>query len=130
MVELYRSMKVAADGLPEPGPSARTLGVRPGRDVSALADTEMVQPGSGGLSVTPDDPMRLPDYRRPKSLGGRGQDPVWMISDADLSADLMWRADPNKPADHGFIEPNRTMALQEYQDALANTRSRWQLVCS
>jgi len=39
-------------------PTARTLGVRPGLeegDVPAVLDADVLEPGQGGLSVTPDD---------------------------------------------------------------------------
>jgi hypothetical protein len=35
------------------------LGVRPGIDVPAAKPADMVQPGEGGLSVSPDDPTNL-----------------------------------------------------------------------
>ena len=77
-------MKVAADGKPEVGPSARTLGVRPGdlaphNDVEAIRPTDPVGPGQGGLSVAPYDPLGLPRARRPIQLGGVGRDPVWVL---------------------------------------------------
>lgn len=68
----------------------------------------------------------LPRHRRPQSLGGVGQDPVWFIDREDLGSDLRFRQDS---ANHGLIEPVRTTTLQGVQDALAATRSRWQLFC-
>jgi hypothetical protein len=43
------------------------------------ADPSAGRPGttrSGGLSVSPDDPLSLPYFRRPSELGGMGQGPV------------------------------------------------------
>jgi hypothetical protein len=129
-VRLYRTMREAADGLPVVGPSPRTLGVRPGSfpnpDVPAVQPDDLVQPGDGGLSVAPDDPMYLPYFRRPPSLGGKGSDPVWYIELDELGLDLSFR---QHKTTHGLIEPSRPMTLREFQDALARTRNRWQLAC-
>lgn len=123
-------MKEDVDGLPTVGPSGRMLGVRPGGaptpDVLALRPADLVPPGQGGMSVAPGDPALLLRHRRPPSLGGTGQDPVWYIEVDDLGPDLVFRQDR---VTHGLIEPSRPMALQEFQDALAATRSRWRLHC-
>lgn len=129
MPRLYRGMKADPNGLPAIGPSARTLGVRPGIDVPAVRPSDSVSPGQDGLSVTPDDPMQLPLIRRPAAFGGTGRDPVWMIDEADLGTDLVYRSDPNRAA-HGFIEPSRMMTLDEYQRALAATQPRWGIVAA
>lgn len=110
--------------MPQLGASARCLGVRPGIDVPATMPHDMVQTGQGGLSVSPDDPMNLPVYRRPAPFQGTGKDPVWMIEDAKLGSDLIYRVDPRK-AGHGFIEPALPMMLHEYQNALKATQTWW-----
>ncbi len=129
-MRLFRSMKEASDGLPTVGPSGRMLGVRPGTtptpDVLAVQATDLVMPDQGGMSVAPDDAMHLLKHRRPSSLGGTGQDPVWYIEGSELGPDLRFRQDRRT---HGVIEPAQPMTLQEYQVALAGTRSRWQLYC-
>jgi hypothetical protein len=127
MPRLYRAMREATVGVPETGPSARTLGVRPGIDVSATASDEMVLPGQGGISVSPDDPLNLPSFRRPPNFQGTGRDPVFAIDVGQLGPDLRYRPDPNKPK-HGFIEPARPMTLDKYQQAVAATQSRWEKV--
>lgn len=71
---LYRSMKVADDGLLQLGRSARTLGVRPQTDIP-VDEHGIVRGGAGGMSVAPDSPMRLPAHRRPRALAGTGKDP-------------------------------------------------------
>lgn len=125
-MKLYRAMKAATDGLPEVGPSARALGVRPAdrapnNDVPAADPTDTVSPGHG-MSVAPHDPANLPVLRRPVALGGRGTDTVWELDVADLGPDLRFNQDATA---HGLIEPARDMALAEYQAALAATRDRW-----
>lgn len=114
-------------GFPQLGASARTLGARAGIDVPAVRPNDLVQVGQGGMSVSPDDPMNLPAYRRPAEFGGTGNDPVWSIDDIDLGGELVYRQDPRK-AGHGFLEPARLMTLAEYQLALELTRPLWRKV--
>lgn len=125
MVRLFRAMREDQHGLPEIGATARSLGVRPGTDVLAILANEIVRPGSGGLSVSPHYASNLPYFRRPQQLGGTGKDPVWMIDDDRLGSDLVYRPDP-KNTSHGFIEPNRSMTLSAFQQALAATQPLWQ----
>jgi hypothetical protein len=127
MTELFRGMKEGANGLPEIGESSRTLGVRPGFDLPAFDPSHVVQPGQGGMSVSPDDPLSLPYFRRPPALGGVSKDPVWRIREADLGPDLHYRPDPARTG-HGFVEPIRSMTLGEYQQALAQTQGLWQKI--
>src|SRR4051794_36892495 len=101
-MKIYRSMKAAADGLPEVGASARTLGIRPGVDVPAKTPTDSTGPGDGGMSVAPDDPMHLARIRRPAAFGGTGIDPVWYIEVDDLGPGLGVR--PDSPT-HAVVEP-------------------------
>jgi hypothetical protein len=122
---LFRSMKENREGFSEIGPSTRTLGVRPGIDVPARISTDIVRPDQGGLSVSPDDPINLPYFRRPAEFDGSGKDPVWSILDDELGTVLSYRPDSESPNTHGLIEPSRPMTLKEYQEALANTQTRW-----
>ena len=124
---LLRGMKEANDGLPVVAPTARTLGARPLIDIP-IDQNGMVWPGTGGISVTPNDPKKLPRHRRPRSLGGRGKDPVWGIPSSNLGAKLVYRADPKNPTGHGFIEPAYPMTFNEYQCALTKTRATWLLM--
>jgi len=78
------------------------------------------------MSVSPDQPAHLPDFRRPPELGGTGRDLVWFIHDHDLEHELRYRPDPDSPNTHGFIEPAFPMTLQVYQKALENSQGRWQ----
>jgi hypothetical protein len=127
MPRLYRAMKEDGQGLPEIGEGARYLGIRPGKDVPVVLPNELVHPGQGGMSVSPDDPANLPYYRRPPEFGGTGRDPVWVIDEGDLGPDLCYRPDPDNPG-HGFIEPTRTMTKDAYEQALQATQRLWQKV--
>jgi hypothetical protein len=100
MPRLYRAMKEDPQGMPQLGASARALGVRPGIDVPATLASDMVQSGQGGLSVSSDDPMKLPVYRRPNTFHGTGKDPVWVIDDADLGSNLPGRSAEGRPRIH------------------------------
>lgn len=128
MRQVYRAMREATDGLPELGRSARFLGIRPGDqsppDVPAIAPTDRVGPGDGGLSVAPDDPTRLPRHRRPTSLGGTGTDPVWVLDVADLPPDLSARQDSRT---HAVVEAASQMSLADFEAAIAGTRVKWKL---
>ncbi len=74
------------------------------------------------MSVVPDNPMDLPDHRRPPRFGGTGKDPLWGIDTAALGVDVIFRQD--KPT-HGLLEPVREMSLGEFQQALADLASKW-----
>jgi hypothetical protein len=43
-----------------------------------------------------------------------------------VAARLVLRPDPDRPAEHGFVEPDRKMSLAEYEAALGATRDQWQ----
>ncbi len=125
---LYRSMKPDTSGGPKIGPSARTLGVRPGAQGDIPVEGDVVKPNTGGMSVTPDDPMGLPSFRRPPGMGGTGKDPVYCISEECLGQSLRYRPDPHRPNEHGFIEPSKPMTLEDFQKALADTVRSWKKV--
>jgi len=59
MTQLFRAMKENDTGSCEVGESARASGVRPGVDVPAVGPNDLVLPGQGGLSVSPDDPLKI-----------------------------------------------------------------------
>jgi RHS repeat-associated protein len=128
---LYRGMKPGDGGLPQLGPSAKTLGVRiktrniPG-DIP-VDEAGMVKPGTGGMSVNT-SPTGMPEYRRPPAFGGTAKDlDMFCIQNCDLGAPLGHRPDPTLPG-HGFLEPAYPMSLADYQAALAATLSRWGIV--
>jgi len=123
---LFRGMQRDVDGGPVAGESARKLGARHGIDIEPDEDS-LVQPASGGMSVSPGSPANLPRHRRPPEWGGSGLDSLWAISSSKLGERLVYRPDPDQPEVHGFIEPSEGMTFAEYQAALAGTRSDWVL---
>lgn len=72
--------------------------------------------------------MTLLAHRRPPEFGGIGRDPIFEIDFVELGPDLRWRADPEGPSGHGFVEPVRRMGFTEDQGALWATRPRWRQV--
>ena len=126
MANLFRSMSADRDGLPLVSGTAKGLGVRVNDDDPEIPYDEegIVEPGTGGMSVTIDDPMRLPPWRRPPSFGGDSNVPLWVLDEDSLPEYLACRRDETDPY-HGLIEPARTMELADYQTALAETRSLW-----
>ncbi len=38
---------------------------------------------------------------------------------------LIYRPDPGRPCEHGFVEPDRVMSLEEYRRLLHGTRESW-----
>jgi hypothetical protein len=124
---LFRAMRKGEEGFPSCGSGSSQLGVRPGADIPNGPD-ELVHPGTGGMSVTPDDPARLPPHVRPRWLGGQGKLPVFQLEFAALAPPLGVRLDPKHPERHAFVEPVSTMALNEYQAALCSTQALWREV--
>jgi RHS repeat-associated protein len=121
--DIFRSMKRGVAG-PEVGPTARTLGARPGVDIPVDAAGRMT-PSTGGMSVSPGGPHNLPSHRRPAQLGGTGKDPVWCTGTCSLPEGLTYRPDPSNPTGHGFVEPSRPMTFNEYEQLLESTQTLW-----
>jgi hypothetical protein len=121
---LYRSMKATSSGVPECGPTARTLGARIPRDIEPDQGCR-VHFGTGGMSVSPDDPMYLPPHRRPPPLCGYGKDLVFGIAASRLGADLGFRRDPQDLQHHGFVEPAFVVLVDAYQRSLCATAEEW-----
>lgn len=79
---LFRAMKQDSAGQPVCADTARGLGARvPPADPADIVPDRGgdVHPETGGMSVTPGDPMGLPVHRRPPELQGWGKDPVFEI---------------------------------------------------
>ena len=79
---------------------------------------------SGGMSVTLDDPFEIPPHRRPASLGGDGDWPLWRILSDDLPERLATRNDRDF---HGLVEPSQQMSADEYVQSLESTQPKWDL---
>lgn len=104
--------------------TARGLGVRVGgsdADVPVGADGN-IAPGTGGMSVAPDDPLFLPQHRRPRSLGGTGKDPVWRLFQHSLPLTLIFVAEREE---HGVIGSAIVATPSQFRDALASTAPDW-----
>ena len=123
-------MRVDPDGQPCLGRSARTLGVRvagPHGDVRP-DDAGRVHPGAGGMSVTVDDPARMPVIRRPYWVGnGTSEDPLFQLEKTHLTSPLGLRIDRGA---HALVEPALPLALETYETSLAETRPRWRAVAA
>lgn len=118
---LYRGMRAEVDGKPECGSTHRTLGVLVPDDIAPDAQGR-VHPGTGGMSVAPDDPMHLQPHRRPRALLGTGPDPVFVIDVSEIGATLAARQD--RPG-HALVEPSAPVELASYVLALHRTRLSW-----
>lgn len=121
-VKLYRVMKVDADGKPLIGSGSMMLGVRPTDpaqpnrrpDVPAVAGTDIVQPGDGGMSC----------YSDPAAITIQlGKLVLWSIDSNDLPPELIPQ-DAGVP--HYHVEPNQGVSLDRLQALLAGTRDLWQ----
>ncbi|GAB4453841.1 MAG: hypothetical protein OHK0029_07440 [Armatimonadaceae bacterium] len=111
----------------------------PPESADILPDEQgIVYPDSGGMSVFPSlhtlPPHRIPKRLRHLAPEARGSDTfsVWSMdegafTDGKLTEKLALRPDPTAPAEHGFVEPGTEMALIEYRQALAETRSLWKV---
>ena len=105
------------------------LGARiEGKIIDIPVENGMVEPGTEGPSVTPDDPRRLPRGQVPKRLGGRNPYDLWSIREDEIGPMLRYRASDNNPEGHGFLEPAYRMSADDFQRALCDTRVRWRLV--
>lgn len=126
---VYRSMRAERDGWPACGSTARTLGVRSsGVDADVTLDAAgQVIAGTGGMSVAPDDPRRLPPHRRPPELDGTGRDPVFGVSRGRLPAELEVHADT---LTHALVRPRRAMDLADFARCLCASRTAWRRIAA
>ncbi len=124
---LFRGMRDAGDGRPVTGNKADTLGVRvgPGKNADITPDRNgHVHPASGGMSVS-NDPRRLPRHRRPPSLMGKADHPVFCIALTSVPGSLA--VTPPSRKGHALIEPGTSMLLRAYQELLWGTRESWRI---
>lgn len=124
MAKLYRTMRATADGLPECGASFSTLGARPDKDI-AVDDAGRVEPATGGMSTTLDDPKKMKKPARPRALGGESRQPLFVLEVGALPPTLLHR--PESPAEkhHHFVEPATSTTFDDYQASLHGTRADW-----
>ncbi|MEX2186210.1 MAG: hypothetical protein WD875_05435 [Pirellulales bacterium] len=138
MPRIFRAM--AVDGqLPLIGPSRDALGVvfgePPTGDIN-IDNAGLVRARTGGMSVAPEW-RKLPHHRIPKRLraifpraSGSNRYVCWSwgdgpFQDASLTNVLVLRIDsPN----HGLVEPAADMSADDYQTAIAQTRSAWTII--
>lgn len=121
--QLFRAMQQAEGGSPRIAPNH--LGVRIPNDIQPDTAGNVI-PNTGGMSVTPHDPMDLPLHRLPLELGGTSRWPVWWILDGKLPATLAFRPDPRRRT-HGYVEPSAVMSLAQYQAGIEGTAPTWNL---
>lgn len=119
---VFRGMKEDG-GAPAIGPHATTLGVRD-CDISTKPSGE-VEPGTGGMSVSPDDPTFLPSHRRPASFGGTGKLAVWSLEVGPCDSALNCRPETET---HHLVEPYETMSRERYIQLIESTGPRWRFV--
>lgn len=116
-------MREDSDGFPVVADTATGLGIRD-TDLD-LDEQESIHPGTGGMSVSPGRAEHIPIEFRPPALGGTGRHPVWVVSQDRLGESLETRPDPDDPEKHWFVEPVRPMPMQQYREALWETREFW-----
>jgi hypothetical protein len=137
---LYRTMRAAADGLPEiPAkgesavPESNQLGVRygkPPRDIhiddQGQVDPERYPDGGQGLSTFRDDPMRLPAQRRPTSFkGGFCEDPLYAIASEEVLSIPGLRLFFKEKGYHVGVGPSGLAPFEIYRACLEETRGYW-----
>lgn len=120
-VTIFRCMRPEPDGYPTLGASLSTLGVRRVKDIPVLPDGTAA-PGTGGMSVTPDDPDAMPFDLLPRSRGGDGRHPIFSLAVGRLPGSLTVRVDA---PDHANVEPTYACQFDRYNDDVQATRLTW-----
>jgi hypothetical protein len=114
------------------------VGPQPGDDIPEKDGH--VQPGTGGMSVSP-SLETLPSHRIPRRFKdkyperfpdatGSNRLHCWFMGDGAFVTDpvadgLVLRPDPKRPDRHGFVEPEREMPVPDYEAAITATRENW-----
>ena len=124
---IYRAMVEDRDGKPKSMRSPNHLGVRvKGDGPFEVHDIEVidghVEPTHQGMSVQIDDPRGAPLHRLPRELGGASSGVLYEMHEDELPVEL--RLEPDRET-HGVLRPSRRCTLDEYENALNATRSRW-----
>ncbi len=129
---VYRAMREDKKnkGKPEVGNSANSLGVRtcgPHKDISIIKG--VVHPNTGGMSVTPNDPSKLPPHRLPSKLLPRSKKKRGSKSNSVFS----FQVDKLNPplalcgcrSDHALVGPLDCCVFSEFEQALYDTQNLW-----
>lgn len=111
---VFRAMHSADDGGPLVEPSARGLGVRADYDLP-VDENGNVEPESGGLTVRPTMKAIPRQYRKDRFT-------VWKL-DTDALPEALRHVEDNPK--HGSVEPAWAMSFDDYEAAIADTRSDW-----
>lgn len=132
MPRVFRAMRKDEDGLPSLGRSSGDLGVRPGIDVDVDHQGRVLTNGKG-MSVSPSW-RDLSMHRIPKPLrhwvpGARGSNNAYCFrrGEGPFEPGVFAEAlilQPDSPT-HGVIAPAELTPLDNYEAALAATRSDW-----
>ena len=140
MPKIYRIMKKDDQDGPLTGNASATLGIRIPTDIEP-DDQGNVLPNRGGMSVSPSFialirrlPVRMvPERFRSIVPGavGRNTTFVWSMGDGPFQkgavhTGLCLTIDPDDP-EHGFVEPDVIMTLNEYVNHLYATKAKWKI---
>lgn len=136
MPKVFRVMKCDEANRPAIGESSTALGVRIPKDI-APGESGIVHPNTGGMPESPNleslPPHMIPErlrYSGFKRASGRNSGFVWRMGEGDfeanaISVSLHFRPDPDKPSQHGLVEPSEAMTLERYREALRRTQTHW-----
>lgn len=131
LTEVFRAMTPDEDGKPKVGPSARELGVRRDNDITPSPEG-IVEPGTGGMSVSTGNMWSIPPHRRPRPMGnGSSGPPVDVVYRAQVEAICQMRLQVREDLPeihHALVEPSVAMQYLEFVNLLECTRNDWDKV--
>ena len=140
MPKIYRIMKKDEQDEPLTGNTSATLGIRISTDIQPDGQGN-VQPNTGGMSVSPSFTTlirRLPARMVPERFHsivpgaiGRNTTFVWSMGEGPFQVGIihigLHLAIDAKDSEHGFVEPDATMTLNEYVSHLHATKAEWKI---
>jgi Protein of unknown function (DUF1557). len=109
----YRRMKQNSDGTPILGDGMDKLGVRP-KDIP-VDHNGFVHPNTGGVSTSP-NPNFLP------TMKGKNMHDFKLD---ELPEGTKYRPDPQRPNEHGFIEPVAPMKIEVFKSIISGSQGGW-----
>ena len=115
-------MRSDADRLPHIGETARELGVQPDRDMP-VDGRGFVKPITGSMSITADEPLKLPAHRRPGFYDRTGRDPIVEIAVECLATRLLLRQDGD--VSHFLVEPLPRCPFGDCQATIQSICPSW-----